>query len=307
MATSPTSSATGHAGLRDDENRGAAEPTRGHAGATPQPVAEPERLARELGLTDDEYARIAGELGRTPSMTELGAYSVMWSEHCSYKSSRALLRDLPTEGEAVLSGIGGNAGVVDVGGGWGVAFKVESHNHPSFVMPFQGAATGVGGIIRDVLSMGARPIAILDALRFGDPTSHQTRRIADGVVRGVGGYGNPVGVATVGGETVFDPAYDANPLVNAACVGAVPTDELQRAEATRRGQVAVLIGSTTGRDGIGGASVLASASFGDAANARRPNVQVGDPFLGKLLIEACVDLAGRDLLVGLGDMGAAGI
>jgi phosphoribosylformylglycinamidine synthase subunit PurL len=275
----------------------------------PAPAPNPRDLARELGLTDDEYDRIAETLGRVPSTAELGAYSVMWSEHCSYKSSKVHLRDLPTEGDAVLVGPGENAGVVDVGGGLAVAFKIESHNHPSYVEPYQGATTGVGGIIRDILTMGARPIALLDPLRFGDPADPTTRRIVDGVVRGIGGYGNSIGVPTIGGEVSFDPCYAGNPLVNVLCVGVLPADRIQLAKAERVGDVAVLIGQRTGRDGIGGASVLASTEFGadGVEDAKRPNVQVGDPFAGKLLIETCLELYERDLLSGIQDMGAAGI
>ena len=277
--------------------------------ATPAPAPDPRQLAKELGLTDDEYERIVATLDREPSTAELGTYSVMWSEHCSYKSSKVYLRNLPTEGDAILVGPGENAGVVDVGGGVAVTFKIESHNHPSFVEPFQGAATGVGGIIRDILTMGARPIALMDPLRFGDPADHRTRSIVDGVVRGVGHYGNSIGVATVGGETVFDPCYAGNPLVNVLCVGVLPADQIQLARAESPGDIAVLIGQRTGRDGIGGASVLASAEFdeGGVDDAKRPNVQVGDPFAGKLLIESCLQLYAEGLLSGIQDMGAAGI
>ena len=257
--------------------------------AIPTPAPDPRQLAKELGLTDDEYDRIVATLDREPSTAELGTYSVMWSEHCSYKSSKIYLRTLPTEGDAILVGPGENAGVVDVGGGVAVTFKIESHNHPSFVEPFQGAATGVGGIIRDILTMGARPIALMDPLRFGDPGDDRTRSIVDGVVRGIGHYGNSIGVATVGGETVFDPCYAGNPLVNVLCVGVLPADRIQLARAESAGDIAVLIGQRTGRDGIGGASVLASAEFDEAGvdDSKRPNVQVGDPFAGKLLIESC--------------------
>jgi phosphoribosylformylglycinamidine synthase subunit PurL len=277
--------------------------------AVPEPAPNPRQLAKELGLTDDEYDRVVDTLGREPSTAELGTYSVMWSEHCSYKSSKVHLRNLPTEGERVLVGPGENAGVVDVGGGLAVTFKIESHNHPSFVEPFQGATTGVGGIIRDILTMGARPIAILDPLRFGDPSSAKTRWIVDGVVRGIGHYGNCLGVATVGGEIAFDPCYEGNPLVNALAVGVLPADRIQLARAEQPGDVAVLIGQRTGRDGIGGASVLASAEFDEEGvdEAKRPNVQVGDPFAGKLLIESCLELYRRELLSGIQDMGAAGI
>ena len=273
-----------------------------------EPAARPRELASELGLTTDEYDRIEATLGRTPSTAELGTFSVMWSEHCSYKSSRVHLRRLPTSGERLLAGPGDNAGVVDVGGGRAVAFKIESHNHPSFVEPFQGATTGVGGIVRDILTMGARPIALVDPLRFGDPTSDRTRWVVDGVVRGIGQYGNSIGVPTVGGEVVFDPCYQGNPLVNVLCVGVLPADGVQRARAEDVGDVAVLIGQRTGRDGIGGASVLASADFSSAGDdAKRPNVQVGDPFAGNTLIECCLELYARDLVRGIQDMGAAGI
>jgi phosphoribosylformylglycinamidine synthase len=275
--------------------------------AAPAPAPDAAGLADQLGLTPDELARIESALGRTPSTAELGVYSVLWSEHCSYKSSKAHLRRLPSAGAAVLAGPGENAGVVDVGEGQAVAFKLESHNHPSFVEPYQGAATGVGGIIRDVLAVGARPIALLDPLRFGEPDSATSRRVADGVVRGVGGYGNAVGVATVGGELDFHPAYTGNPLVNVCCIGVADADRLQRAQARQPGDVAVLVGKRTGRDGIGGASVLASAGFGGDDDAKRPNVQIGDPFAGKLLIEACLELYAEGLLAGVQDMGAAGI
>ncbi|MDP8978610.1 MAG: phosphoribosylformylglycinamidine synthase subunit PurL [Actinomycetota bacterium] len=275
------------------------------------PAAAPDgpALAGQLGLTADEYRRIVRTLGRVPSTAELAAYSVMWSEHCSYKSSKRYLARLPTRGPHVLVGPGENAGVVDVGGGTAVTFKIESHNHPSFVEPFQGAATGVGGIIRDILAMGARPVALLDPLRFGDPGDPRTRRLVDGVVRGIGHYGNSVGVATVGGELAFDTGYAGNPLVNVLCLGVLPRARLQLARAERTGDVAVLVGQRTGRDGIGGASVLASAEFGDAGAdaSKRPNVQVGDPFAGKSLIECCLQLYSEDLLSGIQDMGAAGI
>ncbi|MBW3657021.1 MAG: phosphoribosylformylglycinamidine synthase subunit PurL [Actinobacteria bacterium] len=270
-------------------------------------------LGHELGLRGDEYDRIVDTLGRVPTKSELGMYSVMWSEHCSYKSSKVHLRTLPTDGPQVLVGPGENAGVVDVGDGLAVTFKIESHNHPSYVEPYQGAATGVGGILRDIFTMGARPIAIMDPLRFGNPVTkdgrpdaHQ-RHIIDGVVRGVGGYGNCVGVPNIGGETVFDDCYAGNPLVNVLAVGVMPKDRLQLAVAEAPGDVAVLLGSGTGRDGIGGASVLASQEFDEGLEDKRPNVQVGDPFAEKLLIECCLELYDRDLLSGIQDMGAAGI
>ncbi|HEX8928930.1 MAG TPA: AIR synthase-related protein, partial [Actinomycetota bacterium] len=264
-------------------------------------------LHRQLGLTDDEHERIVAGLGREPTRAELAMYSVMWSEHCSYKSSKAHLRGLPTDGPQVLQGPGENAGVVDIGDGLAAVFKIESHNHPSFVEPFQGAATGVGGIIRDILAMGARPVASLNSLRFGDPGEPLQRRLLEGVVAGVGHYGNCVGVATVGGEVVFDPSYAGNPLVNALTLGIMPASRLVLGRAERPGDLAVLLGAKTGRDGIGGASVLASASFERGDAAKRPNVQVGDPFQEKLLIESCLELVERGLLAGLQDLGAAGI
>jgi phosphoribosylformylglycinamidine synthase subunit PurL len=276
-------------------------------------------LGLELGLTDDEYDRVVATLGRTPTVSELGMYSVMWSEHCSYKSSKIHLRTLASTAPWVLAGPGENAGVVDVGDGFAVAFKIESHNHPSFVEPYQGAATGVGGILRDIFTMGARPIAIMDPLRFGDPGGWTDgtgrfhppdplqRRLIDGVVRGVGGYGNCVGVPNIGGETVFDDAYAANPLVNVLAIGVLRHEHLQLARAEEVGDVAVLLGSATGRDGIGGASVLASQQFEDGDEDKRPNVQVGDPFAEKQLIECCLELYERGLVSGIQDMGAAGI
>jgi phosphoribosylformylglycinamidine synthase len=262
---------------------------------------------RQLGLTDDEHERIVAVLGRQPTRAELAMYSVMWSEHCSYKSSKVYLRGLPTQGPQVLQGPGENAGVVDVGNGLAAVFKIESHNHPSFVEPFQGAATGVGGIIRDILAMGARPLASFDSLRFGDLAEPLQRRLLEGVVAGVGHYGNCVGVATVGGEVAFDPCYAGNPLVNVLTVGIMPAERLLRGRAERPGDLAVLLGAKTGRDGIGGASVLASASFSEGDQAKRPNVQVGDPFQEKLLIESCLELVERGLLTGLQDLGAAGV
>ncbi|HEV8372685.1 MAG TPA: phosphoribosylformylglycinamidine synthase subunit PurL [Actinomycetota bacterium] len=267
----------------------------------------PPALHRQLGLTDEELDRIVAVLGREPNRAELAMYSVMWSEHCSYKSSKVHLRGLPTEGQRVLQGPGENAGVVDVGDGMAAVFKIESHNHPSFVEPFQGAATGVGGIIRDILAMGARPAASLNSLRFGDLADPLQRRLLEGVVAGIGHYGNCVGVATVGGEVAFDPCYGGNPLVNALTVGFMPAARRLSGRARRPGDLAVLMGAKTGRDGIGGASVLASASFEEGDEAKRPNVQVGDPFQEKLLIEACLELVDGGLLRGLQDLGAAGI
>jgi phosphoribosylformylglycinamidine synthase II len=275
--------------------------------APPAQPAGPAPLHRQLGLTDDEFEAVRDKLGRDPNHTELAMFSVMWSEHCSYKSSKPLLKTLPTRGQGIMAGPGDNAGVVRIGEGLAVAFKVESHNHPSAVEPYQGAATGVGGILRDIFTMGARPIAVLDALRFGDPSDPRTRHLVDGVVRGVGGYGNCVGVPTVGGELVFDPCYQGNPLVNVMAIGLLEERMLILAEAPGPGNYYVLFGSTTGRDGIGGASVLASATFADDDPNKRPTVQVGDPFAEKLLIEASLELIDRRLVEGIQDLGAAGI
>ncbi len=291
----------------------AGEPdTVAHAAATgdrPQPYAE-------LGLTGDEYQRIRQLLGRRPTGCELAIYSVMWSEHCSYKSSRLHLRQFagkaPASG-ALLAGIGQNAGVVDIGQGYAVTFKIESHNHPSYVEPFQGAATGVGGIVRDILAMGARPVAVMDALRFGPADAPDTARVLPGVVGGISFYGNCLGLPNIGGELAFDPCYAGNPLVNALCVGVMRHGDLQLAAARGEGNKVILFGSRTGPDGIGGASVLASASFGGGATgaarqaAKRPSVQVGDPFMEKLLVECCLELGAAGLVAGLQDLGAAGI
>jgi phosphoribosylformylglycinamidine synthase II len=267
-----------------------------------------EPLHRRLGVADEELDAIRDRLGgRDPNDLELAMFSVMWSEHCSYKSSKPLLRTLPTAGEGVVAGPGENAGVISIGDGLAVAFKIESHNHPSAVEPYQGAATGVGGILRDIFTMGARPIAVLDALRFGDPADARTRHLVDGVVRGVGGYGNCVGVPTVGGELVFDPSYQGNPLVNVMAIGLLEERLLTLAAAPGPGNLVVLYGSATGRDGIGGASVLASATFTDDDPSKRPSVQVGDPFAEKLLIEASLELIERGLVEGLQDLGAGGI
>jgi phosphoribosylformylglycinamidine synthase len=274
--------------------------------ATTADTVEP--LHRRLGITDDELDAIRDRLdGREPNELELAMFSVMWSEHCSYKSSKPLLRALPTAGEGVVAGPGENAGVISIGDGLAVAFKIESHNHPSAVEPYQGAATGVGGILRDIFTMGARPIAVLDALRFGDPSDARTRHLVDGVVRGVGGYGNCVGIPTVGGELVFDPTYQGNPLVNVMAIGVLEERRLTTAAAPGPGNLVVLFGSTTGRDGIGGASVLASATFTHDDPSKRPSVQVGDPFAEKLLIEASLELIERGLVEGLQDLGAGGI
>ena len=263
---------------------------------------------RELGLTDLEYDLIVERLGRHPGGTELAMLSLMWSEHCAYKHSRKLLRRLPIEGPHVLMGPGENAGVVDVGSGLGVAFKVESHNHPSAVEPFQGAATGVGGILRDVFAVGARPIAVLDSLRFGEPaTSQRSRYLLDRAVAGIGHYGNSIGVPTVGGEIYFEPSYDQNCLINAMCLGLAPHERLIRSAAAGPGNVLVLLGALTGRDGIGGASVLASAELSEEDAAKRPSVQIGDPFAEKKLLECCLELLDEELLVSLQDLGAAGL
>ena len=299
--------------------------------------AEP--LHRQLGLTDDELDRIHGILGRTPNHAELAMYSVMWSEHCSYKSSRIYLRTLPSEGPHVLVGPGEGAGIVEVDG-VAVALRIESHNHPSFIEPVQGAQTGVGGIVRDILSMGARPIALLDPLRFGplppenpveDPvenpvenppgnlvanppedqtdlaTAERNRFLLEGVVSGISSYGNCIGVPTVGGEVVFDPCFSGNPLVNVMCIGVAPTERIMLARAHGPGNVVILLGSRTGRDGIGGVSVLASSAFDERSETKRPSVQVGDPFTEKLLIEACLELIERGVVVGIQDLGGAGI
>lgn len=265
------------------------------------------RLAEELGLKLAEYEKVVEILGRTPSVTELYMYSLMWSEHCSYKHSRKALRMFPSEGEHVLQGPGENAGVIGVGDGWALAFKMESHNHPSAIEPYEGAATGVGGIIRDIFTMGARPIASLDSLRFGTLDKPRQRYLFEGAVAGIGGYGNCLGVPTVGGEVYFDDAYEGNCLINAMSLGIMREERLMRAVAAGPGNLVLLIGSTTGRDGIGGASTLASQEFDEKAEDKRPSVQVGDPFEEKLLIEACLELLDEELLVGLGDLGAAGL
>src|SRR5712671_2121504 len=301
-------------------------------------------IAAEHGVTKDEYARIQKILGRNPNITELGIFSVMWSEHCSYKSSKVHLKRLPTRGPQVLQGPGENAGVVDIGDGLAAAFKMESHNHPSYVEPFQGAATGVGGILRDIFTMGARPIAVLDSLRFGPITSgakapekdlrsgglkpappknasHQNapndfideeiiarnRRILDGVVRGIAHYGNCFGVPTVGGEVQFEPGYSANPLVNVLALGIVKKEDLFFAKARGAGNPVIYVGAKTGRDGIHGASLLASAEFSEESQQKRPNVQVGDPFMEKLLLEACLEAMQTGAVVAIQDMGAAGL
>jgi phosphoribosylformylglycinamidine synthase len=272
------------------------------------PTASSPSRHRELGLTDAEYELIVERLERDPNDVELAMLSLMWSEHCAYKHSKKLLRRLPTEGPHVVMGPGENAGVVDVGDGLAIAFKVESHNHPSAVEPFQGAATGVGGILRDVFAVGARPIAVLDSLRFGEPAaSERSRYLLDRAVAGIGHYGNSIGVPTVGGEIYFEQSYEQNCLVNAMCLGLAPRERLIRSAAAGPGNVLMLLGALTGRDGIGGASVLASAELGDGDEAKRPSVQIGDPFAEKKLMECCLELLDRELLVSLQDLGAAGL
>src|SRR5271154_6810997 len=273
-------------------------------------------IAAEHGVTPSEYARIQKILGRDPNITELGIFSVMWSEHCSYKSSKVHLRRLPTRGKLVVQGPGENAGVVDIGDGLVAAFKIESHNHPSYVEPFQGATTGVGGILRDIFTMGARPIAVLDSLRFGEispgkgttqENAAKNRRILDGVIRGVGHYGNCFGVPTIGGEVNFEPCYSQNPLVNALALGIARKEEIFLAKAKGIGNPVIYVGAKTGRDGIHGASLLASAEFTEESKQKRPNVQVGDPFMEKLLLEACIEAMHTGAVVGIQDMGAAGL
>jgi phosphoribosylformylglycinamidine synthase II len=269
------------------------------SGITPEIVAE-------HGLTPDEYDRVLKIMGRAPNLTELGIFAVMWSEHCSYKSSKFWLKKLPTEAPWVICGPGENAGVIDIGGGKACIFKMESHNHPSFIEPYQGAATGVGGILRDVFTMGARPVANMNALRFGSPDHPKTRHLVDGVVAGIGGYGNCMGIPTVGGETNFDPSYNGNILVNAMTVGIADADKIFYSAAAGIGNPVVYVGSKTGRDGIHGAT-MASAEFDDDSEEKRPTVQVGDPFTEKLLLEACLELMATDAIVAIQDMGAAGL
>src|SRR5436309_13291588 len=271
-------------------------------------ASPPETRHRQLGLTDHEYELILARLQPEPGDVELAMLSLMWSEHCGYKHSKRLLRRLPTDGPHLLLGPGENAGAVDVGDGLAVAFKVESHNHPSAVEPFQGAATGVGGILRDVVAVGARPIAVLDSLRFGEPeTSQRSRYLLEHAVAGIGHYGNSIGVPTVGGEIYFEQSYEQNCLVNAMCLGLAPKERLIRSAAAGVGNVVVLLGALTGRDGIGGASVLASAELGEGDEAKRPSVQIGDPFSEKKLMECCLELLDRERLVSPQDLGAAGL
>ena len=263
-------------------------------------------MVREHGLSPAEYEKINTLLGREPSLVELGVFSVMWSEHCSYKSTRIHLKKLPTKAPWVLQGPGENAGVIDIGDGDACIFKMESHNHPSFIEPYQGAATGVGGIMRDVFTMGARPVAMLNALRFGEPSHPKTRHLVSGVVSGIGGYGNCMGVPTVGGEVNFHRSYNGNILVNAMCVGVARADRIFLSAAKGAGNPVVYVGSKTGRDGIHGAT-MASAEFDDASEEKRPTVQVGDPFAEKLLLEATLELMATDAIIAIQDMGAAGL
>src|ERR1700760_1112382 len=273
----------------------------------------PELLAQH-SITPEEYSRILEALGRTPSLTELGIYSVMWSEHCSYKSSKVHLKRLPTKSERVVQGPGENAGIIDVGDGWACAFKIESHNHPSYIEPHQGAATGVGGILRDIFTMGARPFAVMDSLRFGpldetepdDAMRRRNRQIVEGVVDGVASYGNCFGVPNLGGETRFEPCYSGNPLLNAFALGLVRRDEIFYAKATGVGNPVIYVGAKTGRDGIHGAT-MASEEFTEGSEQKRPNVQMGDPFMEKLLLEACLEAMATGAVLGIQDMGAAGL
>lgn len=273
---------------------------------TPQPIDVTDEIIEEHGLSKDEFDRVVDILGRTPSITELGVFSVMWSEHCSYKSSRLHLSKLHTKGDHVICGPGENAGVIDIGGNHAAIFKMESHNHPSFIEPYQGAATGVGGIMRDVFTMGARPVALMNALRFGEAGHSKTRHLVSGVVAGIGGYGNCMGVPTVGGEVNFHKDYNGNILVNAMCLGLADKDNIFYSAATGIGNPVVYVGSKTGRDGIHGAT-MASAEFDDDSDEKRPTVQVGDPFTEKLLLEACLELMAQDAIIGIQDMGAAGL
>src|SRR3954468_22698896 len=278
------------------------------------PEITPEIVA-EHGITPDEYKKILASLGRTPTLTELGIFSVMWSEHCSYKSSRVHLKRLPTRSKLVLQGPGENAGIIDIGDGWACAFKIESHNHPSFIEPFQGAATGVGGILRDIFTMGARPVAVMDSLRFGpvrktagtdETTVHRNHSILEGVVSGIAHYGNCFGVPNLGDETKFEDCYSQNPLVNAFALGLVRRDQIFYAKAAGVGNPVIYVGSKTGRDGIHGAT-MASEEFSEGSEQKRPNVQVGDPFLEKLLLEACLEAMHSGAVIGIQDMGAAGL
>jgi phosphoribosylformylglycinamidine synthase II len=276
-----------------------------HKEPTAQQIAD-QKLYREIGLTDEEYQRVVTIMGRQPNWTETGLYSVMWSEHCSYKNSKPVLRKFPTKGPRVLQGPGEGAGIVDIGDNQAVVFKIESHNHPSAIEPYQGAATGVGGIIRDVFSMGARPIALLNSLRFGELTTPRVKYLFEHVVAGIAGYGNCIGIPTVGGEVNFDPTYEGNPLVNAMCVGLIDHEKIQKGVASGIGNPVIYVGASTGRDGIHGAT-FASEELTEESEKKRPAVQVGDPFMEKLLLEACLELIDTGIVVGIQDMGAAGL
>src|SRR6201993_3883900 len=288
--------------------------TTASSAVVPDPVVVTPELLAQHSITPDEYERILTALGRVPSLTELGIYSVMWSEHCSYKSSRVHLKRLPTRSDRVVQGPGENAGIIDVGDGWACAFKIESHNHPSYIEPFQGAATGVGGILRDIFTMGARPLAVMDSLRFGpiqagtadESLIRKNHSILEGVVHGIAAYSNCFGVPNLGGETRFEPCYSGNPLVNAFALGLVQRDQIFYAKASGEGNPVIYVGSKTGRDGIHGAT-MASEEFSEASEAKRPNVQVGDPFLEKLLLEACLEAMQTGAIIGIQDMGAAGL
>ncbi|MDR9506885.1 phosphoribosylformylglycinamidine synthase subunit PurL [Brevibacillus agri] len=276
-----------------------------HKEPTAEQIAD-QKLYREIGLTDEEYQRVVNILGRQPNWTETGLYSVMWSEHCSYKNSKPVLRKFPTKGPRVLQGPGEGAGIVDIGDNQAVVFKIESHNHPSAIEPYQGAATGVGGIIRDVFSMGARPIALLNSLRFGELKTPRVKYLFEHVVAGIAGYGNCIGIPTVGGEVNFDPTYEGNPLVNAMCVGLIDHEKIQKGVASGIGNPVIYVGASTGRDGIHGAT-FASEELTEESEKKRPAVQVGDPFMEKLLLEACLELIDTGIVVGIQDMGAAGL
>ena len=292
--------------------------TTASSAVVPEPTTVTPELLAAHNITAEEYDRILAALGRTPSLTELGIYSVMWSEHCSYKSSRVHLRRLPTKSDRVVQGPGENAGIIDVGDGWACAFKIESHNHPSYIEPHQGAATGVGGILRDIFTMGARPLAVMDSLRFGPIAAdlnqneeerkliHKNHSIVEGVVSGIAGYGNCFGVPNLGGETKFEACYSGNPLVNAFALGLVRKNEIFYAKASGTGNPVIYVGAKTGRDGIHGAT-MASEEFHEGTEAKRPNVQVGDPFMEKLLLEACLEAMQTGAIVGIQDMGAAGL
>jgi phosphoribosylformylglycinamidine synthase len=288
--------------------------TSASSAVVPEPITVTPQMLAQHSITAEEYERILSALGRTPSLTELGIYSVMWSEHCSYKSSRVHLKRLPTKSDRVVQGPGENAGIIDVGEGWACAFKIESHNHPSYIEPYQGAATGVGGILRDIFTMGARPLAVMDSLRFGpiEPGEaecelvHKNHSILEGVVSGIAGYGNCFGVPNLGGETKFEPCYSSNPLVNAFALGLVRKDEIFYAKASGTGNPVIYVGAKTGRDGIHGAT-MASEEFKEGSEQKRPNVQVGDPFMEKLLLEACLEAMQTGAIVGIQDMGAAGL